>query len=1032
MFRGYKLKFQFNAAHSNLEMTENDTNVHFHTFTLVLYLNDLNQEIDYFYDIEKYVNEWLEPYRNKNLFETELFQGRSTTLESIGNAFYDLWYKKLLNMNLDLIRLDIYENPIRIYSVSNRILDATVNEIGALPYAFYDNVEMSQLLNADENHESISDKERNETIQPADTQPETGIQEVADIPVLSVTESKECETAEQDTDAKSDESVALQSKAQYRGLPGVVLSVAAIGLLCVIGIVIARILGKWGNYPAGSDTYCHLYRADLILQNIRLNNWFPLYDASWYNGVEIMRYWGPLPLYVLAFFEYLCGDIFAGYLAFVGFLFVLGAVGFYLMGYRLNRPLMGFFVGTMWFFLPENMKVLFYDGNIPRALINALLPYMILFIYGFLKKKKTTNAAALMILFALITFCHIGTTIMLMAVLLIYLLIYAKVNHSGREAVEIFICAVIGMLLSGIWMIPSFHGSGAGGSSNQIMEGFFQNAFLSLNPYPAWNGQTLFYFGLSIFIICIAGFFFGTKESIPGFSVGLIIFFLTTESAYDILSRLPFSSYLWMMRFVSMSLSFVMAALLLWKGLKKKFVVVMCVLLFVDCIPVARYLYTGIENTQSVYEKNDDYAQSVLFTDAKEITNQRMAVFDMSGFGSFVPYYVAGVDKKVDYLFGAGWEGARTAANIVKLNASVENGNYKYTFDRSIELGTDTLVFLIDKLRGGKNDIEELKEAGEQLGYEPVAENDKTIVFHKDTPQTFGVITEYENIAIGNAAKELAMLYPNFEEGFSDNLSDYTYDDLKKYHKIYLSDFEYSSRSEAEKLLNKLAEDGVKIFIDMNKVPVDAKTNRQEIFGVSVQPITFERRFADINYQEEVYKTSGFPDTYKSWKANYLIGLDNVTGYSSMNGKELALCGTNGNDNIVFLGYNFVYYAEIANDSTALKLLSAILDEEIGTCPKRELVPLQITHGINKIIIESEYDHVNTTLANIKDIFESKQKYTTVNNLIEVNSGNTTIWMHYPYKKNGTFVTFCGIILFAIYILYLWRRELLTVKTEME
>ena len=43
-----------------------------------------------------------------------------------------------------------------------------------------------------------------------------------------------------------------------------------------------------------------------------------------HNGVEIMRYWGPVPLYVLAFTQWAGGSVFSGYLGYVGLLFILG------------------------------------------------------------------------------------------------------------------------------------------------------------------------------------------------------------------------------------------------------------------------------------------------------------------------------------------------------------------------------------------------------------------------------------------------------------------------------------------------------------------------------------------------------------------------------------------------------------------------------------------------------------------------------------------------------------------------------------
>ncbi len=1000
MFRGYKLKFEFNAAHSNLE--NNVENAHFHTFTIVLYLHDLNEQMDYFFDIEKSIHEWLTSFQDCYLHETELFRGKSTTLESIGDTFFDALSPMLRKLEFDLVRLDVFENPIRMYSVSDRILDADVNELGTLPQAFYDAIEFKKPVVQRPEHKA--EKEEAEKRQP----------EVAEVSEARETKEKQW-----------DDNILKLSVVEYE--PGVGRKLATVaGLLaavCFGAWFIMYLLQGWGSYPAGSDTYCHLYRADVILQSIREGTLFPLYDPYWYNGVEIMRYWGPVPLYVLAFMQWIGGNMFAGYIGYVGFLFVLGAVGWILFGYRQDRIRMGLFVGCIWFFLPENMSVLFYDGNLPRALINALLPYLICFVYDLINEKKAGNILKLTVLFCLISLCHIGTTIMLVAVLLIYLLIYGKTNKDFATMGQVVLCVGVGMLLSGIWMIPSLHGSRAGGANNQVMEGFFQDALLSLNPFPAWNGQTLFYFGLSLFVLCVLGLVFGRKETLPGFAVGLIIFLLTSNSAYDILSKLPFSSVLWMIRFVSLALAFVMASLLLWKGLKRHFLIFLCVLLVIDCIPVLRYLHSGAENVMSVEEKNEVYGEKILFNRAKEITAQRMTVFDLSGYGAFAPYYAAGTGRKVLYMFGAGWEGARTADNIVMLNTAVETGKYEYVFDRCIEMGTDTILFVIGKLQNKEADLQRLISAGEEFGYEVDARNEQNILMHKETPECYGTVTEYPYLAIGSAAKDIALLYPGFEEGKSDNLSDYNREELSGYECIYLNAFTYDDKVQAEQMLSDLADSGVRIYIDMNKAPVDRGTNVQEMFGVSVQTITFNNGFPVIDYENESYKTSGFPGEYKEWKANYLIGLQKITGKGDINNRELAFSGTNGNDNITFLGYNFIYYTQLTNDEAARNLVSEVFGIEQNEKPERQIVPLEIEFDNDRIVIRSEQDDVNTSLADISDIFRSDREYMQSSHMITVSAGKTVIEMKYPYFWQGFWVSCAGLCMLVAMMFYFHKRK---------
>ena len=99
----------------------------------------------------------------------------------------------------------------------------------------------------------------------------------------------------------------------------------------------------------------------------------------------MMRYWAPLPVYFLAFCQALAGgnDI-TGYLVFTGLVFFLGAVVWLYIGMKKERPLLGAFIGVLWFFMPNNLFALFVEGNLPRSLSMVLLPLLFYYIYEFL------------------------------------------------------------------------------------------------------------------------------------------------------------------------------------------------------------------------------------------------------------------------------------------------------------------------------------------------------------------------------------------------------------------------------------------------------------------------------------------------------------------------------------------------------------------------------------------------------------------------------------------------------------------------
>ena len=79
-----------------------------------------------------------------------------------------------------------------------------------------------------------------------------------------------------------------------------IYNLAALVLFGLIAAVTAYLVYQNGAYPTGSDTMCHIYKGDILYREIGKGNFYPLLDPMWYNGVEVMRYWAPLPVYVLA------------------------------------------------------------------------------------------------------------------------------------------------------------------------------------------------------------------------------------------------------------------------------------------------------------------------------------------------------------------------------------------------------------------------------------------------------------------------------------------------------------------------------------------------------------------------------------------------------------------------------------------------------------------------------------------------------------------------------------------------------------
>lgn len=798
---------------------------------------------------------------------------------------------------------------------------------------------------------------------------------------------------------------------------------AAVLLYALIAGAVVWMVAIGGNYPSGSDTLCHIYKGDILYQNIKAGNWYPLYDNLWYNGVQMMRYWAPLPIYVLAFCQMLAGgEALSGYLVYVGLILFFGALSWLFIGVKKNRPVFGAFLGVLWFFMPNNLYALFGEGNLPRSLSMVLLPLLIYHIHQFLMEDCEKSIKWIVLIFTGILLCHVGYAGMIALALLIFLLFYKILNRQSKKCLTVIISLLLPFLLIGIWLYASLKGGITSTDSSQVMKGFFQDAWISLNPFYRYESNNVtFYFGLAAFVLAVFGGLCSHRKSMPGFFTAVVIFFCTTSSMYPVLEKLPGSQYLWMLRFISIALCMILYSFLLWDTLKKPFIWVCCLLLVADVIPSVSLFYSGM-GTQTAEENLKELSDTTLITKAKEVTRQRLALLDGSSLGATAPYLVSDFgDQKVQGAFGAGWQSAATANRIVELNQAVEDGNYLYLFDRALEMGNDTVLIQISMMKNKSWDVDYATECAARLGYEKIEENDGYVLYHMAADGTFGIRTQYDAIGIGGSAKVLSFLYPDMEETDSANLDDYSFEELSAYKVVYLDHFTYTDKTAAEELVRKLSENGTKVVISADGIPTNERLKVQEFLGVSCSSILFENGYPILSVGGEELDCALFAQGYSNWQTVYLNGLTEVKGTFEDNGLSEAFYGTGENENIIFVGLNLSYHYMLTQDVLLENLFNDIFGMDRSTLPQREIEPVTVEYGRNQITITSEEDGVNTTLA-YHDIFESEEHITAKQALLYVDSGTTIITMRYPYLAEGIAMSTAGAVLTILFLLWCKKR----------
>ena len=409
---------------------------------------------------------------------------------------------------------------------------------------------------------------------------------------------------------------------------------------------------------------------------------------------------------------------------------------------------------------------------------------------------------------------------------------------------------------------------------------------------------------------------------------------------------------------------------------------------------------------------------NTLISKAQSITKQRIALLDDSSLGSMGAFLVSDWNNAIPAAYGAGREAANTSTNIVRINRALADGNYYYVFDRCRELGNDTVLVRLSSLEKYGVSVKDMDMAAGASGYSVAGENAAYRLYHMDTYDNWGTISKYEVIGIGSGTPLISQSFPAVEETDSDNLNDYSYEQLSQYKQVILDGFTYDDKTAAEELVLRLSEAGVKVVIYADGIPQEKKTQSQEFLGVTCSDIVFKNGYPDMDTKLGVLYPDLFPKGYATWQTVYVTGLDNTWGSVMDNGLKLDFYGTVKNDNIIVCGFNLAYYYGVSADKSVGRLLSDMMDITSAQLPERTNIELKVEHDVNGITITSDYDNVNTSLS-YHDIFVSDEWLGKKNNLTYVRAGVTKITFKVPYLWQGLCVSVAGLILSVAWVVVL-------------
>lgn len=682
-------------------------------------------------------------------------------------------------------------------------------------------------------------------------------------------------------------------------------------------------------FPWGSDTWGHLLKSEFLFNEISRGVLYPQLFPAWYNGMQPFRYWAPLSYYGIAFFRLITGNIFVAGNYYLAAAAIFGGVSCLGFARRIGM-LPALLAGFLWAVWPDNVRVAFSEGNLPRVMTTALLPLLFLLYWSVLEEMRWSSILSTVLLMQAVILSHA----MLGAVDCLCLLTFGVLLRAFRGcSPDGLRCGGLalagGIASSGWWLLPSLQG-GLAGMRDAAAGGIqFVPAAVSFNPWLRWSNPETFYWGVSLAVAFTYGLWHWRRQtpwakSLLVLGAGLV--FWTFPSLQAVHRLMPGSSLLWPLRFSTFaSFSLLTGTFAVRPGGKEgqsgsdggkgitavSFLVVVFLCLALDSLTSIRLLAVTRPLPESIFRCAKDIAAE---------TGWRVGTIDLSRLGS-IPSYLFACEAGREQVFGWAWQGAATAPNIMLLNTAVTAGYYPFLFSRLQYLGATDLV-VKDDIVTDPTDFNRAARAG---GYRLVgAYND--VSYWRGQTQPYAVIKEYRALALGRYAAIFAMLLPQIDIGCGRRLDDYSLDELQPYPVLVLSGVEWQDRVAAEELVLAYAKAGGRVIVDLTGFPLDPYARQPRFLGVYGEPVTLQEKVSIHSRTEEI-PLQPFAPSFSLWKCSMPQGLDKIDRYIDYYGVKGAVSGfkTVAGVKILFLGGNLAYHAFLTRDPAAVALLQEIV-----------------------------------------------------------------------------------------------------------
>jgi len=694
-------------------------------------------------------------------------------------------------------------------------------------------------------------------------------------------------------------------------------------------------------YPWSSDAWGHLIKAEYLQEQMELGQYYPDLFPAWYSGQQMLRYYAPLPYYILVGILGITGSIWTAGNVFMAVCSLFGALSFLLFAKRI-----GLFWATLgallFLILPDNLRVTFAEGNMPRVLATALLPLAFYFLVNLVERGgRRRDFVGVVVVMGLVVLAHAMMAAIFLLGLGLYVVAFWLVLRAHPRLVGLGALALVsGLLVSAWWLLPSLTGGITElnqAAASEAVATFPVNVVL--NPGLRAGDKEIFYVGVALISLPLLAFpLWGRLDPWARalVIVALLMGLISSTLVNDFWKALPLNQLFWPLRFMSFAgFALLLAALTVARSLfaagsarRRRLLrfaaLAVPVLLLVDAWPSVALAHAR--------ERPEDVVQ--IAHELRELDGWRVATADLSRLGS-APSMLFTTEGGREQVFGWAFQGSITAPLIARINQAMGQDHIPYAVSRFARLGADDIAYLPTP------EISlSFSDGLFDAGYEVVASHGRLRLYHRDgVPRAMRVPLRV--LGIGEGTNNLALLFPETIVGSSSNINDYAPEFLNQFDVLVLSRFTYDVRKEAEDMVVDFASDGKRVIIDLTGAPLDPLSREPKFLGVygeALLQITQARTVID----GVLSPLLPFTDEYGPWRAVTPQGVDEVIvsfDYPAARGVALGR-NSYGDGYVDFLGLNLIFHAAVTNDPFAIRLLEPLIGAESGVLPADEVISL--------------------------------------------------------------------------------------------